>query len=323
MYKIATLMIALTVLMLAACAPPSIKTTMLMPAKFDEAAKLKEVAVLPFDGRGGKELSAEIEGTLASINLNDKQYFKLVDRVRLDKAIEEMKLAQSALVDPSTVANVGKLVGAKGIYTGTVTVSSSNDSHYKEQRSKCVSEQTKTDKKGNQSTSCVKWGNYDVSCTKRNASYAFTPKLIEVESGRVVYANNVSGAATASQCEDSSTPMQGQDELIGQAKQLAKAMFRNDVAPHYIQVEIKLIEDKDGIASKEAENKFEQGMDFAKKGRLDRACELWGEARTLAQNSKAILYSLGDDCHDIVYTFYCQDIADSHHVMTQVITVGS
>jgi tetratricopeptide (TPR) repeat protein len=117
--------------------------------------------------------------------------------------------------------------------------------------------------------------------------------LIEVESGRLVYANNVSGAATASQCEDSSTPMQSQDELIGQAKQLAKAMFRTDVAPHYIQVEIKLIEDKDGIASKEAENKFEQGMDFAKKSRLDRACELWGEARTLAQNSKAILYSLG------------------------------
>lgn len=279
--------------MSVACAPPSIKTTVLVPAKFDEAAKLKEVAVLPFDGRGGKELAVEIEGTLASINIHDKQYFKVVDRVRLDKAIEEMKLGQSALVDPNTAANVGKLVGAKGIYTGTITNAASQDSHYKEERSRCESEVTKKDKKGREYTECARWGKYNVSCTKRDASYAFTPKLIEVETGRVVYANNVSGATTASACEDSQKPLSSAGELIGQAQKFAKAMFRADVAPYYTQVEIKLIEDKDGISSRDAENKFEQGIEFAKKNRLDRACELWGEARTTASNSKAILYSLG------------------------------
>lgn len=114
----------------ASCAPPAVKTTMLVPAKYHEASRLREVAVLPFDGNGGKEFAAEIEGTIASINIGDKQYFNLVDRVRLEKTISEMKLSQSALVDSNTAARVGRLVGAKGIYTGVITASDISDSAY-------------------------------------------------------------------------------------------------------------------------------------------------------------------------------------------------
>lgn len=53
------------------------------------------------------------------------------------------------------------------------------------------------------------------------------------------------------------------------------------------------MESTDGIASIEAEKKFEQGVDYAKNNRLDRACELWGEARILSPNAPSILYSLG------------------------------
>ena len=99
---------------------------------------------------------------------------------------------------------------------------------------------------------CAKWEEYNVSCTKRNATFAFTPKLIEVETGRVVY-SNVSDTATASVCEDSQKPLASGSELIGRTKKSALAMFRNDIAPYYVQFEIKLIDSTDGIARKKQE----------------------------------------------------------------------
>jgi tetratricopeptide (TPR) repeat protein len=49
----------------------------------------------------------------------------------------------------------------------------------------------------------------------------------------------------------------------------------------------------DGINSSDAKKKLDQGMEFAKNNRLDRACELWGEARISEPYSPSILYDLG------------------------------
>ena len=87
----------------------------LCPQSSIEAAKLKEVAVLQFDGPDGKDFSNEIEGTLASINIHDKQFFTLVDRMETQwKALNEMQLSQSAIIDPDTAAKVGKMVRRQG-----------------------------------------------------------------------------------------------------------------------------------------------------------------------------------------------------------------
>lgn len=122
-----------------ACAPPRVaKITAIVPARFHEASKLKEVAVLPFDGTGGKEFANQIEGTIASINIGDKQYFSIIDRTKLERVIDqELKLSQTGFTDPKTAAKVGKAIGAKGIYTGVITASNSNSSDYKESRTKC------------------------------------------------------------------------------------------------------------------------------------------------------------------------------------------
>ena len=159
------------VVLAASCAPPAVKTTMLVPARHHEASRLREVAVLPFDGKGGQEFAAEIEGTIASINIGDKQYFNLVDRVRLEKLISEMKLSQSALVDSNTAARVGRLVGAKGIYTGIITASDVSDSAYREERTRCAQTVTKHDKKGRAYEECAKYEKYGVHCTKRTAVF--------------------------------------------------------------------------------------------------------------------------------------------------------
>jgi hypothetical protein len=280
-------------LALFACAPTAVKTTSLVPGKFHEAAKLREIAVLPFDGIKGTEFATEIEGTLAGVNIDDKQYFTLVDRTKIEKILKEQALSQTGAIDETTASKVGKLIGAKGIYTGIVTAANSTDSNYAEKRQRCSQKQIKYDKKGNAyEGNCISWVDYTVSCTKRDAVFSFTPKLVEVETARIIYTNNLSGTATASVCQDKQKPLPSGFDLTTQAKEKAKLAFKQDVAPHYVTFPIKLMDSKNGITSKEAGDKLDQGMDFANHNRLDRACELWGEGRILSPNSPSLLYNL-------------------------------
>jgi tetratricopeptide (TPR) repeat protein len=281
-----------TIFSISGCVP-KIKVNMLQPAQYHEASMIKAVAVLPFNGREGKEFAAEIEGVLVSIGIDDKRYFTLVDRAALDKTISEMQLSQSGMVDQKTAAKIGKLVGAQGIYTGIVTQNNHDDSRYYEKRSTCVQYETMRDKDGRTSQgACINWRYYNVNCTKRVANFAVSPKLVEVSTGKILYSRNLSSTMQSTGCDDTK-PVQSELVLLEKAKDAVKKEFRKDIAPYYVSLEIKLMDSTDGIESPEAKDKFKRGLEYADKGRMDSACELWGEARNLAGNSHALLYNLG------------------------------
>ena len=278
---------------LASCAAPRINATKLASARYYEAAKLKQIAVLPFDGSHGADFSSEIEGTLATISVADRQFFSLVDRNKLDSVIAEMKLGKSSLVNEATAARIGNIAGAKGIYTGVITASDTNDSYYKEERTRCAYNVTKKDKKGRDYETCGKYEKYHVRCTKRVAKFAFVPKLIEVETAKIVYSNNIEGDSSAAVCSDSQKPLPAGSELLQKAKETAKQKFRKDIAPYYVNVVLNLMDSTSGIKADQAKEKFKQGLAYADGGRMDRACELWDEARTQASDAPAVLYNLG------------------------------
>jgi tetratricopeptide (TPR) repeat protein len=285
--------IAVLVISLFSGCATKIKVNMLQPAQYHEASLTKTVAVLPFNGPEGNAFAAEMEGVLASIGIDDKRYFTLVDRATLDRTISEMKLSQSGMVDQKTAAKLGKLIGAQGIYTGIISQNNCDDSRYSEKRSKCTRYEKKRDKDGNiYQGSCISWRNYNVGCTKRVASFAVSPKLVEVSTGKILYSRNLAATAESTGCEDT-TPVQSEHVLIEKAKEAVKKDFRRDVAPYYVTREIKLMDSTDGIESPEAKDKLKSGLAYADKGRMDSACELWGEARNLAGNSPALLYDLG------------------------------
>jgi hypothetical protein len=217
----------------------------------------------------------------------------LIDRTKIEDILNEQQLVQSGLIDEGAAAKVGKLVGAKGIYTGVVTPANTRDSHYTQNRQECAQREIYTDKKGNPvEGNCISLINYTVSCIKRDAVFAFTPKLIEVETGRIIYSNNITATASASGCRDSGTPIASAFELIGKAKEIGKSTFKRDIAPSYVTFNIRLMDSKDHISSKEAAEKLDLGLDYARKGRLDRGCELWGEGRILSPNSPSLIYNL-------------------------------
>lgn len=277
----------------AGCASPVVKADVLMPGRFSEPAQIKSVAVLPFDGPDGMEYAAMIEAKLASIIIDDKQYFQLVDRKVLDKLLDEMGHGMSGLVDANKAAQVGKFAGAKGIYTGTVSVSSVYDSAYAEKRTKCDYYVDKTNSKGNTYKECGKTSEYTVDCSRRTASFSVTPKLIDVETSRIVYSNLLEGTVTDSQCRDSGKSLRGSQAMKREAQDQTTAKFREDVAPFFVTLEITLKDSTSGIESKDAKEKLKSGLEFAKNNRLDRGCEIWSDARSFAPNSITYLYNLG------------------------------
>jgi hypothetical protein len=52
------------------------------------------------------------------------------------------------------------------------------------------------------------------------------------------------------------------------------------------------MESKEGINSKEAEQRLEQGLDSVKRGRLDRACDLWETGSQISPQSPSLIYNL-------------------------------
>ncbi|HCU35346.1 MAG TPA: CsgG/HfaB family protein [Syntrophales bacterium] len=279
-------------LALSGCAT-KVRVNMLQPAAYHQASLTKAVAVVPFGGPDGTGFAAEIEGVLASINIDDRPYFSLVDRQSLNRIISEQKFSQSGLVDPNTAAKLGRMVGAQGIYTGTVTASDVKEQRYREQRRECIEREAKKKDAGFFDVpKCLKYRNYNVNCLKRDVTFAVTPKLIDVSTGRVLYSRNLGGSTSSSGCSDGAQP-KGGDELLEQVKGTARAQFRKDVAPFYVTVEIALMDMTDGIATAEPKDALKRGVEYAGRGRLDAACEIWGAARIQAPTSPALLYNLG------------------------------
>jgi Curli production assembly/transport component CsgG len=272
------------VLFSTGCAP-KIKVSKLEPGRADEAASLKKIAVMPFDGPDGAAFANQFESMLTGIRVNDQAFFQVLNRSSMDTVFREQRFSQSGDVDPDTAANVGKVVGAKGIYTGQVNVSSVRDSYYDEERSECS-------RKDPNSRKCLSWNRFKVNCTKRVASFSVTPRLIDVETARVVYSENYARSSEDKRCSDHSSPLKDGRQMKRELQEQILKIIRNDIAPYYVQIEVRLIETTDDLTTERSRQSFASGLEFAKSGRFDRACEIWGEIRSEASSSVSLLHNL-------------------------------
>ena len=273
------------VLFFNGCAAPKIKTSMLVPAKAHEAGKLRRIAVLPFAGRGGNQVSTELEALLVNIRICDKPYFKVIERASLENIMREQKLNLTGAVEEETAVTVGKLVGAEGIILGSVLTNIAEDKHFSRKRSKCEAR--------DENKKCIKRREYMVGCTTRDAYFSFTPKVINVTTGRIVASESLSGHIRDSVCQDSGRPLRGRAQMLGDAKRRAIKKFRELIAPYSVIVEITLLEKDDTKPPPKAKEKVAKGIKWAKQGRLERACEFWQEAYKLHPQGYAIHYLLG------------------------------
>ena len=242
--KLGLLVLSLSILS-TGCAQ-KIRIKALNPAEVGEMASKKKVAISNFknDTVG---LSGKIESQIAKQKLDRKRYFTVLSRKDMAKVIAEQKLQSSELMDESTSAKVGKLIGAQAIINGDIASANAESSSYMEDREKCLSYY----KDG---SGCARYRYYKVKCNTTQATVSANINIINVETGAIIYGDTLSKEYSADSCKAGKTNL-GLITLEGAPKQILSkkqalnrlasqiaAEFVYKLTPNYIYFTVSLID---------------------------------------------------------------------------------
>jgi TolA-binding protein len=251
----------------------------LQPAEISRSAETKKIAVSPFSN-DTVNLSSKIEAKIAQHRLDGKPYFTTLSRQDLDKILKEQKIQNSGLIDPSTAVEVGKVMGAQAIISGSVGQPSSSDTSYYETRTKC-----------NKDGQC--W-EIKVSCQKRIAGLAAEIRMIDTIKGDIIYADTINKTGEWAHCSDDSRPLpSSQMAAQGLADSIGN-VFVYKLVPHYVYFSVELLESPDLEYSELQEKLLENSLAFIKQSRYDKAEDLLNRlVDSTGEQSYVPLYNLG------------------------------
>jgi hypothetical protein len=212
-----------TVLLLSGCAQKE-TAKVLEPAAVSGAADTKNIAVTPFQ-HDYANLADKIEAAISKQRIDDRPCFNLISRSDLSVAIDEQKRQNSGLTDGSAAAEAAKLLGAEAIIAGSVDVPSMHDDYYYVKRTKCQSE--------GKERQC--W-EAKVSCDKRTVFLSAQIRMIDILTGRIIYAENASRQQQWDHCADDTRALPSKLEATQQLADIMADTFAYKLAPHYRQV---------------------------------------------------------------------------------------
>ncbi len=290
-------LIVTSLLFLVACATPSVKQRVVMPAKVPQIASAKKLALMQFGGDRDRQFTAKLESYLAGIHVEGKPYFTLVDRELFDTILRERNLqAESGVINPEDSMTLGRLSGVDTVLSGQVSRPSFNSSIYKEDRKSCIVENDEGD--------CTKYRNYQASCRNDESKFEYSIRAINVETGDIVFIKSYDGRVENSYCADKGESGIAYNDMMAMAMDKAINKMRNDVAPYEVWVTIDLMkEDESGLKGNPAAYQyFENGLKLAGDNLIDAACEQFQFAESAYKESPAVYYNLGV-CRELEQNF--------------------
>lgn len=270
------------------------------PANHPAAGDLRRIAVIPPSGDGSDEFTRRFESALVSIKNGDQPYFQVVTRTDLDKVMATQGFDNSGAVAAGSAAQLGRVLGVDGIYIPQILEYNISDSTF------------------------TKKGDRPVRCQKRTASFRSIPKLVDVSTGQVVYAEEHGNSQEQIYCPGGSgsggglatlTSLTGGgglkegSSMMGEILDQAMTAFVTDVAPRSCLKKMNVMDDTDGLSNESTLEKFEAAVAFMKTGRHDRACPAWqsleasGEKAISLYNNLAICSEINDEL--VVARDYC------------------
>ncbi len=264
------------------CAP-QVTMDVLEPAAAHEVTQLRRLAVARFNNDDGGVATAAVEQALSSFSLGQQPYFTLVDPGALRDTPDEQGVKMVFDLKEYRARNKGS--GADGLVLGTVSRSSWRDERTVKKRSVCV-ERTKND-------SCRKYETHEVPCTKRTGTFAFTPKVVNVGSGRIIFAQEFAENDEAVFCRATNDARPSGAGLVDKARGRAIARFLETVAPHVAHVRVPLITTDESRMDAATKDAIAKGVDFAQAGRMDQACAVWSQAEAAHPEGYALPYLRG------------------------------
>ncbi|MDQ7043454.1 MAG: CsgG/HfaB family protein [Sulfurimonas sp.] len=253
----------------------------LEPAQVDRVANTKKITVANFvHDRVG--LSSKIEANLAKFRIDNKKYFTIVSRNDFDKILKEQQIQNSGLVDPSTVAEVGQLIGAQAIINGNVGRATSQDSYFYEKRSRCADKE------------CKKLIRYKVRCKKKVVGLSSELRIVDVQRGDVIFADSFSETAVYKHCSDDQRVLPSTEIAAQRLATKMASKFTYKLTPHYRYFKVALLEDPDLDYTDKQEELLKISLEYIEQERYQKAEQLLMRlVDATASKSYVPFYNLG------------------------------
>jgi hypothetical protein len=269
-------------LALFGCAP-QVTMNILEPAAAHEVTQLRRLAVAKFSNDDGGVATAAVEQALSAFSLGQQPYFTLVDAGALRNTPDEQGVRMVFDLKEYRTRNTG--TGADGLVLGTVSRSSWRDERTVQKRSICV--------RRGKNNSCDKYEMHEIPCTKRTGAFSFTPKVVNVSSGRIIFAQEFTENDEAVFCRGTNDAQPSGGGLVGNARGRAIGRFLEAVAPHVVHVRVPLITTDESRMDAATKDAIARGVAFAQAGRMDRACAVWSQAEAAHSEGFALPYLRG------------------------------
>jgi curli biogenesis system outer membrane secretion channel CsgG len=264
----------------AGCSNKSITIKAELPADVDALTKKRNIAVLPFKD-DNVNFTSKLEASLASVVINDRPYFRVVNRDRIGAILKELKFQSSDLVGKKVV-RFGKLVGAEVIITGKIKTTK-NEGSYQKTFEKCGSWGKHR---------CLYYKTIYLTCKTSSVTFDASINAIDVNTARIIDADDISKNYSSDSCYGTLTPP---NEALNYLADEAVREYIERIAPHYTYMSVELIEDVDSIDLNDKQEKmFENSLIYIEHGRLKRAEYILKKLNEeTGEKSYEILYDLG------------------------------
>ena len=289
---------------------PTIAINAVYPAENKKASALRKISVLPFEGQDGEKVATLFEQELsevedASLDKTDgkQPYFQIVHGVQ----------PKTGGTDIETAIKFGQNNNISGIYIGNVTTYNVETKPYTETETKCVQY------KGLLSLTCLEERDVQIQCQTRTADVAFSVRLVDVQSEKVVFSTSKSKTISEDACKDDQGVMQlkkggvfsgiikavnslsGVDsQVLTESEMLRKVIdepmieIAQSVAPSVQLVNVAVKTSMTLVEDEAARKTFSGAYEFLRDaGDAETACERWAMLEQNGHRDPNLSYNLG------------------------------
>ncbi|MEM0986616.1 MAG: hypothetical protein AAGJ32_10240 [Pseudomonadota bacterium] len=257
-----TIIASLALGALSAC-ETGIDVPVALPAQSQEAANLRNIVVLDYQGSDGAGFAQALEAALSGATFDGARYFNVTSRQALSGMTGISGASDRAI---AAAINIGSQLGVDGVYFGDITQVDFDQTSSRVERSRCIEFDGPFD--------CEKREKYMTTCYNSVATYTAVPKIASVATGQVVYSNTFTGSRTGYHCDGDVTVAKDRDTLLAEARSDVLDQVRKAVAPRNEQAKVDL-EESASLGGPGDQELFDGAVAFAKAGRMDRACGSW------------------------------------------------
>jgi len=274
------ILLSLSLIFFTACSP-KVNIQALQPAQVDSVSQTKIIAMHNFkdDSMG---LSSKIQTLLASKKIDNKNYFTLVSREDIKRILHEQKLQDSGLLDEGTAVELGNLLGAQALITGSISNKSSSDARYYVKRSKCVDKE------------CKQMKEYSVACTTRTINLSAQIRIVAVEKGDIIFGDNLHAKKEWSACSDRNNVLPSKAHGLDLLSSKLARDFSAKLTPYYKNFSVVLLDEPDLEYTQQQEKILENALIYIERQRYTKADDLLSRLLSQTQERSFVAaYNLG------------------------------